>query len=442
MHTLSSLSFALILFLSTFSVNSNATKKLPKGFSIDLIHRDSPLSPFYNSSMTHSERVQNAALRSMSRANRFGQSSSSMAETSELVETDIIPNDANYLMKISVGTPSVERQAIADTGSDLIWFQCSPCPQCYPQKAHLFDPKSSSTYTSLSCSSEQCKSLPQFNVQGQSYPNCGTSNECTYFYSYGDKSYTIGELGTESLNFGQAASFPKTVFGCGHKNYLLFYQNTAGLVGLGQGPLSLVSQIGNVGRKFSYCLPPYGGKTTTKLRFGDEAAISGNGIVSTPLIARSDSQTYYNLNLEGFTVGQQRVPLTDQSSRNIIIDSGTTFTMLPSSFYGQVEAAVKQAIGADQLIVQRAQLKLCYTNANSIQNIPKFEVHFTGATLSLKPQNFFRFINNNEMCFTMLPTESGGLSIYGNLAQIDFEVEHDLDQKQVSFAPADCTTKQ
>ncbi|KAK4253527.1 hypothetical protein QN277_010188 [Acacia crassicarpa] len=428
-------SFALIiLLLSTFSVNSNATK----GFSIDLVHRDSPLSPFYNSSMTHSERVQNAVLRSMSRANRFGQSSS-MAETSELVETDIIPNDANYLMKISVGTPPVERLAIADTGSDLIWFQCSPCPQCYPQNEQLFDPKSSSTYASLSCGSEQCKSLPQFTVQGQSYPNCGTSNECMHFYSYGDGSHSMGELGTESLSFGQAASFPNKVFGCGHNNNLKVYQNTAGLVGLDQGRLSLVSQIGNVGRKFSYCLPPISQQqaTSTKLRFGEEATISGNEVVSTPLIPRSDSPTYYYLNLEGITVGQQKVSLTSQSNGNIIIDSGTTLTLLPPSFYYQVEALVKQAVGADQFIVQINNYKLCYKNVNSIQNFPNFEVHFTGANLSLKPQNFFRMISNDVMCFAMLPTE--GQPIYGNVAQINFEVEYDLDQKKVSFAPVDCT---
>lgn len=293
------LALALLFYLSTlFNANATTTtKKLPKGLTIDLIHRDSPLSPFYNYSLTHSKRVQNAALRSMSRANRFGgKSSNSIVKTSELVETDLIPNDANYLMKISVGTPQVERWAVADTGSDLIWFQCSPCPQCYPQKEPLFDPNKSSTYMSLLCSSDPCKSLQ--------YHKCGQSNECIYGYAYGDESYTIGELGTESLGLGQDASFPNTVFGCGHKNDLQFYQNTVGLVGLGQGSLSLVKQMGNVGRKFSYCLPPFGQQhsTTTKLKFGDEATISGNGLVSTPLLTSTYSQAYYSLNLEGIYV--------------------------------------------------------------------------------------------------------------------------------------------
>ncbi|XP_028752468.1 aspartic proteinase CDR1-like [Neltuma alba] len=383
-----SLSFALLLFLSIFVFNvTAANNKLPKGFSIDLIHRDSPLSPFYNSSMTRSERFQKAALRSMSRANRFGQSST--AETSELVETDIFPNDASYLMKISVGTPPVERLALADTGSDLIWFQCSPCPKCYPQNAPLFDPKSSSTYMTLLCGSDPCNSLPKSLCKA----NC-------------------------ILNVEHQMEQRRTCWAW-------------------SGNLSLVSQMGNVGRKFSYCLPPYSAKTTTKLRFGEEAAISGNGVVSTPLITKPGSlSSFYFLNLEGITVGQQTVR-TGQSNGNIFIDSGTTLTMLPSSFYEQIEALVKQAIGANQFIVQNNHYKLCYRNANSIQNFPNFEVHFTGANLSLKPQNFFRRIYNDVICFAMLPTD--GMPIYGNMAQINFEVEHDLDQKKLSFAPGDCT---
>ncbi|XP_028752470.1 aspartic proteinase CDR1-like [Neltuma alba] len=373
----------------------------------------------------------------MSRANHFGQSST--AETSELVETDIFPNDASYLMKISVGTPPVERWALADTGSDLIWFQCSPCPQCYPQNTPFFVPKSSTTYMSLPWGSDPCNSLPKFSVQGQLYPKCGTSNECTYFYSYVDKSYTMGELGAESVSFGQAASFPRTVFGCGHNNNGLYNKNNAGLVGLGQGSLSLVSQMGNVGRKFSNCLPPYSAKTTTKLRFGEEAAISGNGVVSTLLFTKHGFlSSSYVPNLEGITVGQHTVQI-DESNGNIVVDSRTTLTILPSRVYKKVKALVKQAIGADQFIVHNDIFKLCYRNANSIQNFPKFEVHFTGANLSLKPQNFFRPISNNVICFAMLPTN--GTPFYGNMAQIDFEVEHDLDQKKVSFAPVDCTKK-
>ncbi|XP_054811554.1 probable aspartic protease At2g35615 [Prosopis cineraria] len=396
--------------------------------------------------MTHSESLQYAALRSRARANRFRHSS--MAETSELVETDVFPNDViNYLMKIFVGTPPVERWAALDTGSDLIWFQCSPCPQCNPQNAPFFDPKSSSTYVSLPCNSTPCEALPYYyDAQGQlESPKCGTSNECTYYYTYADNTYTMGELANESISFeasdgGQAVAFPNTVFGCGHNNNATYGRSSTGLVGLAQGSLSLVSQMGNVGRKFSYCLPPFGHQSTSKLRFGEDATISGNGVVSTPLITRSDTNFYF-LNLEAIVVGRRRVPLTSQSDGNIFIDSGTTLTKLPSSVYNQVEALVKQAIGADQLSFRNIYNHLCYKNASSIQNVPNFMVHFTGeAELSLNRQNLFRyFTSEDSMCFAMIPTEAGGMPVYGNVAHINFEVQYDLDRKKLSFAPAECT---
>ncbi|XP_054810913.1 aspartic proteinase CDR1-like [Prosopis cineraria] len=431
MHNLS-LPLALLVFLS---ISSNINAKLPKGFSIDLIHRDSPLSPLYNSSMTQSQLVQNAALRSMARVNRFRQPSHNIAEISELAQTDIIPNYGNYLMKIFIGTPPVERWSIADTGSDLIWVQCSPCPKCYHQDVSLFDPTKSSTYKSETCGSRNCALLPQ----GQH--KCGNSSQCLYLYLYGDRSYTVGYLATESINFGtsdgQSVAFPKSVFGCGHYDDGTFNSHVAGLVGLGNGPLSLVSQLGHqIGRKFSYCLPPLDVKAPTKLRFGEEATISANGVVSTPMITNPNNPTIYYLTLEGITVGQQKLEI-DQSNRNIVIDSGTTLTLLPSSIYEQVEALMKKAIGADQWIVQNSKLNLCYKNANSIKNFPNFEVHFTGANISLKPQNLFLLVTNDVICFAMSPTNEN--SIYGNVAQIDFDVEYDLDQRKISFAPVDCT---
>ncbi|KAM4072205.1 hypothetical protein ACB094_11G120100 [Castanea mollissima] len=80
---------------------------------MDLIHFDSPNSPFYNPSETH-----------------------------------VISNRRKYLKKFSVGTPPVPILGIADTSSDLIWLQCKPCTECSNQTAPLFDPKMSITYKS------------------------------------------------------------------------------------------------------------------------------------------------------------------------------------------------------------------------------------------------------------------------------------------------------
>ena len=156
---------AILLFPLSIILCSAESRTLGS-FSIDLIHRDSPLSPFYNSSSSSSDLIRNAALRSISRINSFRLSS----DRKDGDESVIIPNEGDYIMKISIGTPPVESLAIADTGSDLIWVQCLPCEQCYPQNSPIFDPKKSSSYNVISCDSKSCSSLNTYA--------CGGSREC------------------------------------------------------------------------------------------------------------------------------------------------------------------------------------------------------------------------------------------------------------------------
>lgn len=78
--------------------------------------------------------------------------------------------------------------------------------------------------------------------------------------------------------------------------------NEVGIVGLGNGPLSLITQLGpKIGYKFSYCLVPSYSNFTSRLKFGDEATISeSNRVVSTPFtnIPGSLSNCYF-LTIEG-----------------------------------------------------------------------------------------------------------------------------------------------
>lgn len=73
------------------------------GFTIDLIHRDSPQSPVYNSSLTASERLKNAMQRSIYRAKirLFDYSTQSPS-------IDVVASELDFLIKFSHGTPPVE----------------------------------------------------------------------------------------------------------------------------------------------------------------------------------------------------------------------------------------------------------------------------------------------------------------------------------------------
>ena len=429
-----------IIFLIYFAKHSQAEAKVD-GFTTDFISRDSPRSPFYNPSETKYQRLQKAFRRSILRGNHFRAIRASPND----IQSNVISGGGSYLMNISLGTPPVSMLGIADTGSDLIWRQCLPCDDCYKQVEPLFDPKKSKTYKTLGCNNDFCQDLGQ---QG----SCGDDNTCTSSYSYGDQSYTRRDLSSETFTIGSTegdpASFPGLAFGCGHSNGGTFNEKDSGLIGLGGGPLSLVMQLSSkVGGQFSYCLVPLSSDSTasSKINFGKSAVVSGSGTVSTPLI-KGTPDTFYYLTLEGMSLGSEKVAFKGFSENksspaaveegNIIIDSGTTLTLLPQDFYTDVESALTNAIGGQTTTDPNGIFSLCYSSVNNLE-IPTITAHFTGADVQLPPLNTFVQVQEDLVCFSMIP--SSNLAIFGNLAQINFLVGYDLKNNKVSFKQTDCT---
>ncbi|KAM3685450.1 hypothetical protein ACJW31_11G118500 [Castanea mollissima] len=438
-HSLLSLAASATTFSIILLCCFTLIEALNGGFSVDLIHRDSPDSPFYNASETHSQRVAKALRRSINRVNHFKPSSS---VSPNLAQTDIISNSGEYLMKYSVGTPPVAILGVADTGSDLIWLQCKPCTECYKQAAPIFDPEMSTTYKSISCTSSQCESLRKTSCS-----NDGTS--CQYSVSYGDKSFSNGDLAVDTFTLGSTTSdrpvsLPETIIGCGHDNNGHFDAKGSGIVGLGGGTVSLVSQLSSsISGKFSYCLVPLTSRDekSSKLKFGSEAVVSGPGTVSTPLIPNSPD-TFYFLTLEAMSVGSKRLELSGSSGSgglegNIIIDSGTTVTTLPTEFYSEFESAVAEEIDLERGDDPSQFLSLCYKPTSDSIEIPSITAHFTGADVKLNPDTTFIQINEELLCLAFRANQE--ITIFGNLAQSNLLVGYDLVKKTVSFKPTDCT---
>ncbi|CAK7356194.1 unnamed protein product [Dovyalis caffra] len=407
------------------------------GLTVELIHRDSPNSPFYNSQETRLQRLNNAFRRSISSVHHFMPTAASVSPYE--AESEVIANRGEYLMSLSLGTPPFEILAIADTGSDLLWTQCKPCERCYKQVDPLFDPKSSKTYRDLSCDTSQCKKLEQ--------TSCSSDQVCQYSYSYGDLSFTNGNVAVDTVTLastnGRPVSFPKTVIGCGHQNDGTFDKKGSGIIGLGAGPVSLISQMGSsIGGKFSYCLVPLDSKSgnSSKLHFGSNAEVSGSGVQSTPLV-RKDPDTFYFLTLEAISVGNSKIKLVGSSfggsDGNIIIDSGTTLTLLPEEFFNKLTTAVEKAVVNGQPAKDPSKfLSLCYL-ATSDLKLPILTAHFSGADVKLQPINTFVQVSDDVVCFAFSSIDSG--AIYGNIAQMNFLVGYDIKGKSVSFEPADCT---
>ncbi|KAL6493913.1 hypothetical protein OROGR_031822 [Orobanche gracilis] len=350
-HPISLPCLALLLiafFMPKFHITESA------GFTIDLIHRDSFLSPSLYSSF---ERVKNALQRSFNRVKSLLHD-----HTPQSPSTEIVPDRGEYLMKISLGTPGVETLAIADTGSDLTWIQCKPCTKCFKQKSPIFDPQGSSTYKLVPCNSVKCDALPTTSCDG-------SKDTCVYTIMYGDSSSSKGDIAVETITLGSTSSenvsIGNVTIGCGHLDQGTFGAGSSGIVGLGGGKTSLITQMGGL-IPIALCL----------------FLVSHQ--CRTPLVPKSPT-TFYFLTLEGISVGKQRLDLVSEdddglrSSQegNIIIDSGTTLTFLPEGLYYQVVTAVRRQMTLREISDPQGLLKLCYlSRSDGIPKVPEITAHF------------------------------------------------------------------
>lgn len=424
------LTTVMILALSRASLQNHVS------FSVDLVHRDSIKSPLHNPSHTLDDKIHAAIRRSKSRAHYLQHAiASGQNVTPSSYDSNVTASPFEYLMTIKVGTPSRSIVAVADTGSDLIWTNCKPCQKCYKQNAPLFDPRSSSTYLDLSCNSNFCSGFPS---------DC-ENKQCHYYAQYGDGSTSSGTLAQETFIFdksdGRTVGIRNIVFGCAHQSQGLFQPNMAGIVGLGGGSISLVSQLGSsVGKRFSYCLVPYSAtKVSSKLSFGSNSLFSDPNAQSTDLISGL-SDTYYTISLSKITIGGLDI---EASFNDIIIDSGTTLTLLYSETVDQIVAQLEEVIPLPK--VNDPDLQLCY-NVSDVQGrnvvFPDITYTFGTATVTLGSRNSFITLNG-KVCLTMSGSEPSAdgsvVQIVGNIAQQDFHVGYDLGKRKVYFAPSDCT---
>ncbi|RZR74248.1 hypothetical protein BHM03_00034315 [Ensete ventricosum] len=420
---------ALALFLAAVAAAD--------GFRVDLIHRDSPRSPLYDPSSTAFDRVRAAAERSALRPSRVARAGLA-ASGDSTIEAPVLPDTAEYLMEVELGTPKFKVVAIVDTGSDLIWTNCKPCTQCYEQTPPLFDPKDSSTYRDLACDSQPCDALP---VSG-----CSKNSKCEYEYTYGDQSEVVGNLASETFTFtttgSDAIAIPKITFGCSHESSGTFSNRTGGLVGLAAGQLSLVSQLSSsIDSKFSYCLVPFSQTSaTSKLVFGDGSGASGNDVLTTPLTIQ---ESFYYLTLNGISVGNTNISAASPAasgSPNIIIDSGTTLNILSPDVVDKLGKEVKDLV--DLPVADDSDLSsfaACFDVKGSRDyKFPVITYNFEGASLKLDPSNSFLEVAEDVVCLAV--TTSSDIQIFGNVAQQNLHVQYDLGAKQLSFAQVDCTT--
>ncbi|CAL4922368.1 unnamed protein product [Urochloa decumbens] len=402
--------------------------------------------------LTRRQLLRRMARRSKARAARL--LSASASSSSSPASATAVPGkgqvaEAEYLISFGIGTPPQPVQPTLDTGSDLVWTQCQPCPSCYAQSLPYYDPRLSATSAYLPCVSPACRQLDLSSCGALDWGN-GT---CVYTYYYGDRSSTNGLLETDTFTFDSgddaAAAVPGLAFGCGWFNNNGAASSNAtgtGVAGFGRGALSLPSQLKV--DNFSYCFTDVTGSTPSPVLLGLPANLYGvaDTVQTTPLIQSPGAvPTFYYLSLRSITVGSTRLPVPESAfalarngSGGTIIDSGTAVTMLPPLVYGLLHDAFVAQV--DLPVTNDEPLCFAVSGKKKKHEVPKLSFHFEGATLDLPRENYVFEIEDagqNNMCVAAL-SSGGGMTIIGNYQQQNLHVLYDLADNKLSFVPAHC----
>uniref|UniRef100_A0A0E0H1H0 Peptidase A1 domain-containing protein n=1 Tax=Oryza nivara TaxID=4536 RepID=A0A0E0H1H0_ORYNI len=423
------------------AATTTTTSRL-KGLRVHLTHVDA------HGNYSRQQLLRRAARRSHHRMSRLVARATGVPMTSSKaagggdLQVPVHAGNGEFLMDVSIGTPALAYSAIVDTGSDLVWTQCKPCVDCFKQSTPVFDPSSSSTYATVPCSSASCSDLPT--------SKCTSASKCGYTYTYGDSSSTQGVLATETFTLAKS-KLPGVVFGCGDTNEGDGFSQGAGLVGLGRGPLSLVSQLGL--DKFSYCLTSLDDTNNSPLLLGSlagisEASAAASSVQTTPLIKNPSQPSFYYVSLKAITVGSTRISLPssafavqDDGTGGVIVDSGTSITYLEVQGYRALKKAFAAQMALPAADGSGVGLDLCFrAPAKGVDQVevPRLVFHFDGgADLDLPAENYMVLDGGSgALCLTVMG--SRGLSIIGNFQQQNFQFVYDVGHDTLSFAPVQC----
>ncbi|GKV25081.1 hypothetical protein SLEP1_g34576 [Rubroshorea leprosula] len=353
-------------------------------------------------------------------------------ELSTPVVSGTSQGSGEYFSRVGVGSPTKQFYMVLDTGSDINWIQCEPCSDCYQQSDPIFNPSASSTYSPLSCQSQQCGSLDVSQCR---------SGRCLYQVSYGDGSYTVGDFVTETVSFGNSGDIKGIALGCGHDNEGLFV-GAAGLLGLGGGSLSLTNQI--KATSFSYCLVDRDSSGSSSLDFNSALP---RGSVTAPLLKNRKVDTFYYVGLTGFSVGGQMVQIPpslfqmdDSGNGGIIVDCGTAITRLQTQAYNSLRDAFVKLTQHLPSTNGVALFDTCYDlSSKTSVTVPTVAFHFSGGqSLGLPAKNYLIPVDSaGTFCFAFAPTSSA-LSIIGNVQQQGTRVTFDVANNRIGFSPRNC----
>ncbi|KAK7306965.1 hypothetical protein VNO77_39622 [Canavalia gladiata] len=366
-----------------------------------------------------------------------------------------------YFADLRIGSPPQRLLLVADTGSDLVWVKCSACRNCSNHRpGSTFMARHSRTFSSHHCYDSPCRLVPHPNPNGPCN-HTRIHTPCRYEYSYADGSITSGFFSKETTTFntssGKEAKIKNLAFGCGFRISGpsvtgLSFNGAQGVMGLGRGPISFISQLGRkFGNRFSYCLLDYTISPPPKsyLTIGGYS----NDVVSrkfsyTPLLTNPFAPSFYYISIESVSVDGVKLPISSSvwdidgnGNGGTVVDSGTTLSFLAEPAYRHVLAAFRRRVKLPPAEGPSLGFDLC-VNVSGVAKprLPKLRFGLAGkSTLSPPTRNYFIEAMERVMCLAVQPVKPGsGFSVIGNLMQQGYLFEFDVDRSRLGFSRHGC----
>ncbi|KZV39925.1 protein ASPARTIC PROTEASE IN GUARD cell 2-like [Dorcoceras hygrometricum] len=354
-----------------------------------------------------------------------------------------IPLGSNYyIVSLSLGTPKQPLSLALDTVSELTWTRCKPCiVSCNGQQDPIFNPSESRSFSNVSCSSTQCSQLSSVHV-GRIISGCGPSDQCVYGILYGsNKTVAAGFLGKETLTLTPGDVIQNFIFGCGRYNEGNLGK-TGGVLGLGQSPVSIVTQTSQkYGKYFSYCLPS-SPSSTGHLTFGKN--LVSRSVEFIPLVKSQHDTPFYFINVTSINLGGRILPIKQETfkSPGTIIDSGTVITRLDPVTYSALRATFTKLMGRR---VPRAPslgiFDTCYDLREVIPaSIPAVAFTFDGNVTIDSPNGAYVYDDDtSRLCLAFAANKDArDVSIFGSTQQQSLEVAFDVAGGKIGFGINGC----
>ncbi|XP_020681713.1 aspartyl protease family protein At5g10770-like [Dendrobium catenatum] len=336
----------------------------------------------------------------------------------------ILGGASGYIINIGLGTPTKSFSVMFDTGSDLTWTQCVPCVNCYPQKNPFYDPTQSSTFTDILCNSSFCTKLDKFG--------CSSTSTCLYEEEYTDHSSTNGSLIQDTLTFS-SDTIQNFRFGCGHNNTGDFGQ-ADGLLGLGRGAISIISQTAQFYNKvFSYCLPS-GSNEIGYLELGTSVP----GVKYTPMLTNPNIPSLYFLKLIAISIAGTRLSF---SPTETMLDSGASFSYLPPTIYSALRSIFRKEMTNYPMASPLFNLDTCYDlTGHSEVDAPEIVLIYDGEVTAYLDGSGILYIHSlSQACLTFAKTnEEVKVAIIGNMHQRRFNIVYDVANSRIGFGSNGC----